>query len=509
MNKEPTVADASAIIQRIWSPSDADTKLIRRAYEIAQSAHSDQDRLSGQPYVHHSIETAIILADLGMDTKSIVAGLLHDTIEDGQLTADEIRETFDEEVLFLVQGVTKLGHVRYHGLKRHIESLRKLFVATSQDIRVLIIKLADRLHNMRTLEYVPERKQGRIAAETLEVYAPIAKRLGIGRLYTELQDLAFPYVYPDKYKQVKQLSAEKYSQGVEAIETLRKKLIIELEEDDQISDPSVDFRLKHLYSLHEKLQRKDMDIDQIYDIVALRVIVDSVEECYAVLGIAHSLWRPLSGRLKDYIASPKPNDYQSLHTTIFTGDGQLAEIQIRTKQMHQVAEYGIASHVHYKENGKEKAEETPWFEKIMSTMRSSSINENRDIDNVPDWIKEMTNQQADATDPSEFMNNLQTDFFEDRIFVFSPKGDVIDLPAGSSPIDFAYHIHSQLGNHISGARVNKKFTSLDTELESGDIVEIMTDQKNQPKRKWLEYAQTTIAQQKIKRAIRQQARDQS
>lgn len=503
---EEKIADASSIIQRIWSPTDDDAEIIRRAYQLALTAHEEQGRHSGQPYVHHVIETAKILADLGMDTKSIVAGLLHDTIEDGQLTAEAIKEEFDEEVLFLVQGVTKLGHVRYQGLKRHIESLRKLFVATSQDIRVLIIKLADRLHNMRTLKHIPERKQYRIAAETLEVYAPIAQRLGIGRLYTELQDLAFPFVHPEEYQKVKQLSEEKYDQAVGVIKNLRKKLVVEIEEDDQIENPEVDFRLKHLYSLYKKLKRKDMDIDKIYDIVALRVIVDTVEECYAALGIVHGLWRPRPDRMKDYIASPKPNGYQSLHTTIFTGDGSMAEIQIRTRQMHHEAEFGVASHVRYKGEGNE--ETLDWFEKLISTMQSSDISKDRKVDNVPNWIKEMTEEQENATDPSEFMKNLETDFFEDRIFVFSPKGDVIDLPIGSSPIDFAYHIHSQLGNHISGARVNQKMVSLDTELESGDIVEIMTDESNQPKRKWLDYAKTTLARGKIKRAVRQQAVDQ-
>lgn len=504
--KVENIADPGSIIRHIWSPSDEDTELIRKAYDMAVEAHKDQGRHSGRPYVHHVIETAIILADLGMDTKSIVAGLLHDTIEDGHLSAEEVSEAFDEEVLFLVQGVTKLGHVRYQGLERHTESLRKLFVATSQDVRVLIIKLADRLHNMRTLEHIPERKQERIATETLEVYAPIAQRLGIGRLYKELQDLAFPFVDREAYEEVKKLSDEKYDQAVSTIKRLRKKLIVELNKDAQIQEPTVDYRLKHLYSLYQKLKRKDMDIDRIYDIVALRIIVDDVEACYRVLGIVHGLWRPRPDRMKDYIASPKPNGYQSLHTTIFTGDGSMAEIQIRTRQMHHEAEYGVASHVRYKEED-EDTSKLKWFEKFLSNIRSSGITENRNIDNVPNWIKEMAEEQEEATDPSEFMKNLQTDFFEDRIFVFSPNGDVIDLPVGSCPIDFAYHIHSQLGDHISGARVNQKFTSLDTKLKSGDVVEIITDDSNHPKRKWLNYTQTTLAQSRIKRSIRQQNED--
>jgi GTP pyrophosphokinase len=499
------IADPSSIIRHIWSPSDSDTKLIRKAYDMAKEAHKDQGRHSGRPYVHHVIETAIILADLGMDTKSIVAGLLHDTIEDGHLTAEQVEEAFDEEVLFLVQGVTKLGHVRYQGLERHTESLRKLFVATSQDVRVLIIKLADRLHNMRTLKHIPKRKQERIATETLEVYAPIAQRLGIGKIYKELQDLAFPFVNPEAYEEVKKLSDEKYDQAVGTIKRLRKKIIIELDNDNQIKDPTVDYRLKHLYSLYQKLKRKDMDIDRIYDIVALRIVVDDVEECYRVLGIVHGIWRPRPDRMKDYIASPKPNGYQSLHTTIFTGDGSMAEIQIRTKKMHHEAEYGVASHVRYKD--KDEDNKLKWFEKFISNIRSSTMTEDRGIDNVPSWIKEMTEEQKEATDPTEFLKNLQTDFFKDRIFVFSPNGDVIDLPVGSGPIDFAYHIHSQLGDNISGARINQKFSSLDTELESGDVVEVITDKSNHPKRKWLDYTRTTLAQSRIKRAIRQQNYD--
>lgn len=503
--KKDKLAEASSIIQNIWSPTDDDVELIQRAYDIAIEAHKDQERHSGEPYVHHVIETARILADLGMDTKSIVAGLLHDTVEDGRLDPETIEKEFDKEVLFLVQGVTKLGHVRYQGMKRHIESLRKLFVATSQDVRVLIIKLADRLHNMRTLEHIPDRKKKRIATETLEVYAPIAQRLGIGRLYTELQDLSFPYVYPQKCQHVKEISEDKYSQAVASIKKLRKKLIIKLGEDNQITDPTIDYRLKNLYSLYRKLERKDMDINHVYDIVALRVIVNTVEECYATLGIVHSLWRPRPDRMKDYIASPKPNGYQSLHTTIFTGDGSMAEVQIRTQQMHHVAEFGAASHVRYKtdtEDGTKR--KLAWFEEFMQTVRSTKPGSDASK-NVPKWIKEMAAEQEDTTDPAEFMKNLETDFFEDRIFVFSPIGDVIDLPVGSSPIDFAYHIHSQLGDHISGARVNQKFSSLDTELKSGDVVEVITSDSNHPKRKWLDYTKTTLARGKIKQYLKQRA----
>ncbi len=504
MNKTQSPADVSSIIQHIWSPSDEDRRMIQRAYKLATQAHEGQMRYSGRKYVHHTIETATILADLGMDTKSIVAGLLHDTIEDAEVSTERIEEEFDEEVLFLVQGVTKLGKVRYRGMKRHIESLRKLFVATSQDIRVLIIKLADRLHNIRTLEHVPDHKQLRIAEETLEVYAPIARRLGIKNLYTQLEDEAFPYVYPDEYETVKHLSDSKYDEAIDTIEEVKRDLLIALEEAEDVEDTVVDYRLKHLFSLYQKLKKKDMDISQIYDIVALRVIVNSINECYRVLGMVHDLWRPVPNRLKDYIASPKPNGYQSLHTTVFDGKGQMAEIQIRTKDMHYEAEYGVASHVSYKSPG--SGDTLEWFQDLIASMQSDQP-ETKDKDNVPGWIKEMTEEQQETTDPAEFMKNLQTDFFEDRIFVFTPKGDVIDLPAESSPIDFAYQIHTDLGHHISGARVNNKLCSLDTTLKDGDIVEIMTDESNSPKRKWLTYTKTTAARRKIKRAIRQKNKE--
>jgi len=499
------LAEASSIIQHIWSPTDEEIELVHRAYSIALEAHKDQKRHSGEPYAHHVIETAKILADLGMDTKSIVAGLLHDTVEDGHLDPKTVEKEFGEEVLFLVEGVTKLGHVRYQGMKRHIESLRKLFVATSQDVRVLIIKLADRLHNMRTIEHIPDRKKKRIATETLEVYAPIAQRLGISRLYTELQDLAFPYVYPKEYQHVKDISEEKYDQAVASIKKLRKKLIIKLEEDSQIADPSIDYRLKNLYSLYKKLQRIGMDINQVYDIVAMRIIVNTVEECYATLGIVHGLWRPRPDRMKDYIASPKPNGYQSLHTTIFTGDGSMAEIQIRTHQMHHVAEFGAASHVRYKTNTEGGTKrKLAWFEEFMQTVRSTKSSEDTK-GNVPKWIKEIASEQEEATDPAEFMKNLETDFFEDRIFAFTPNGDVVDLPVDSTPIDFAYHIHTQLGDHIAGAHINQKFSSLDTKLKNGDVVEVVTNNTNHPKRKWLDYTNTTLARGKIKQYLKQEA----
>jgi len=495
------IKDVSAIISHIWSPSQADKRLVKKAYRIAKDAHNGQTRYSGAAYVTHPIEAAIILAKLQMDTKTIAAGLMHDVIEDTDTPKELIEDEFDPEVLFLIQGVTKLGKVRFEGMKRHIESLRKLFVATSQDIRVLIIKLADRLHNMRTLEYVPERKQGRIAEETLRVYAPIAHRLGIGKINTKLEDQAFPYVYPEKHEKTKEISEDKYEEAVRTIEKIRKKLVRLLKADENVRVTEINYRLKGLFSLYKKLERKDWNIDEIYDIVALRVVVESVDECYQALGIINSQWQPLTGRLKDYIASPKPNNYQSLHTTVFSGDGNIAEIQIRTGAMHQAAEFGVASHANYKSEG--EGGYLSWFDDFLQKMnaRQAADTKSEDGQRAPDWIERLSELQADTTEPAEFMKNLETDFLEDRIFVFTPDGEVVDLPRGASPIDFAYQIHTEIGHHTTGCKINEKLSSLDTSLENGDIVEIITDESREPSKKWLEFVKTTDAKRKIAKAV--------
>ena len=497
------------IIDHMENSSKKARDCIKRAYQFAKDAHEGQKRYSGEPYFIHPIETAINLADIGVGSKTIAAGLLHDTIEDAGSDPDIIEEEFGEDVLFMVRGVTKLGKIRYQGMKRHIESLRKLFVATSQDIRVLIIKLADRLHNMETLEYVPDHKQERIAKETMEVYAPIAHRLGMGKLYGNLQDLAFPYIHPEEYKKVKELSEEKYEESVRNLEKIHSQLKDALEEEG-INHIDIGYRLKHLYSLYQKLKRKDMDIDRIYDIAALRVITETESDCYRVLGIIHGIWQPLPGRIKDYIAFPKPNGYQSIHTTIFTGEGGIAEIQIRTKKMHFEAEYGIASHAHYKGDMSEEeaTENMEWFQKLLSSFTEVSEEEESQqeqpfIDqDIPEWIQEMAEAQKEVSGPQEFMQNLRSDFFENRIFVFTPKGDVIDLPVGSSPIDFAYQIHSDIGDHIAGAKVNNKLVSLNTKLKNGDIVKVLTDESNEPKREWLEQTKTTAAKRRIRAALK-------
>jgi len=495
-DKKQVPKPASEIIKRVWSPSDEDRELIKKAYQFAQTAHTGQKRLSGRPYFHHAVEAARVLANLRMNAPVIAAGLLHDVIDDTDVSPEKIKAEFGKEILFLTQGVSKLGDVRYQGMRRHVESLRKLFVATSQDIRVLIIKLADRQHNMETLEYIPEKKQTRIAEETLEVYVPIAHRLGISKLKTKLEDLAFPYVYPKEFKKTQALSEDTYKQAVNTIETMRKKLSRRLSDDDAIDDFSINYRRKGLYSLYKKLERKDMNIDEIYDIAALRVIVTSTEDCYRVLGLVNSQWQPLAGRLKDYIANPKPNGYQSLHTTVFAGDGSIAEVQIRTQDMHEIAEYGAASHANYKGGN---AEYLHWFEDIADKLETDAKSE--ESEDAPQWINDLSEIEKTADNPAEFIDNVQSDLFEDRIFVFTPKGDVIDLPRRASPLDFAYQIHTEVGNHVSSAKVNNKMAALDTELENGDIVKIITDENSNPSRKWLEYVKTAEARRKIKTAI--------
>lgn len=491
--------DVDEILKLMRSPSRDETELITRAYAFSKTAHAGQKRYSGEPYFVHVFETAKNLAELGMGARTIAAGLLHDTIEDAQIKPEIIKNKFGEDILFLVEGVTKLGTIRYRGTKRHVESLRKLFLATSKDIRVLIIKLADRLHNMETLSHVPKGKQRRIALETMEVYAPIAHRLNMGRMRGELEDLSFPYLNPEEHGKVSKLAESKSKETIGKLSKIHKRLVKELGEE-KITIVSTDYRKKHLYSLYRKLKRKDWDIDRVYDIFALRVIVSSVSDCYRVLGIVHSIWRPLPGRIKDYIAFPKPNGYQSIHTTVFTGEGGVAEIQIRTEKMHQEAEYGIASHFNYKNNKKSAMPNFLWFRDLYQALSRDSGERHESAD-IPDWLKEMAEEQKVVAGTEEFLENLRSDFFENRIFAFTPKGDVIDLPSGSSPIDFAYHIHTDIGHHIAGAKINGKMSSLDTKLKNGDIVEIVTKKSSKPSQKWLEYAKTTAAKRRIRAAL--------
>ncbi len=457
-------------------------ELITKAYHFAETAHEGQSRKSGEPYFNHVFATGKNLANLGMSPTIVAAGLLHDTIEDTATTARDIEREFGKDILGLVESVTKLGTIKYKGIERNVENLRKFFVSLARDMRVIIIKLCDRLHNVETLEFVRPDKQRRIALETLEIYAPLAHRLGMGKLKGALEDAAFPFAYPKEYKQVTELLREKTEAEEKYLAEVEKQLR-KLLKQHGMEGEIIDHRVKHLYSLFKKLRRHDMDIDKIYDIIALRVIVDTVEQCYHILGVIHGVWKPLPGRIKDYIASPKPNGYQSLHTIIFTGTGGIVEIQIRTKEMHEQAEYGIAAHFAYKEHGSKKKIE-------------------RHLENHYAWLQQIRDAQKNEKDVDKFFENLKMDFFGDRVFIFTPKGDIIDLPDGSSALDFAYAVHSDIGTHASGAKVNGKFVSMSARLATGDIVEVETKRNIHPTSKWLDHAKTALARNRIARYLK-------
>jgi GTP pyrophosphokinase len=490
------------IISLMNSPTPEDISLVEKGYRVAEEAHRGVTRKSGEPYFNHVFETAIILAELKMDAAVITAGLLHDSIEDGVLTEEKIKAEFGDEILFLVNGVTKLGKLKYRGAERHIESLRKLFVASAQDVRVIIIKLCDRLHNMRTLQYVRPDKQHRIALETLEVFAPLAYRLSIRKLSRELEDLSFPYVYPEEYKNVKELVKLKRAETLPKLEKFMKSVRRALAEEG-LTNIKTDYRQKGLYSLSKKIIRKGGDIDKVYDILALRIFTETVSDCYKALGIIHSKYRPLPGRIKDYIAVPKLNGYKSIHTTVFTGDGAIVEVQIRTHEMHRDAEYGVASHLLYKNLKGTENKEINWFAQLLPKVLSPFKKKNGD-QSTPHWMQEFAELHS-ASDGDDLMEDLKADFFSQRIFAFTPLGDVVDLPLGSSVIDFAYAIHSDIGNHISSIMVNNKIAALNTTLQNGDRVEIVTKKGSKPNRKWLDYAKTSLAKKHIKNALDEQA----
>lgn len=511
--------NSKEIIKLMEFSSKQDIDLVIKAFNFAQSAHQGQKRFSGEPYFVHCAKTAKTLAEIGMSSIVISAGLLHDCLEDGKIKEDEIEKEFGKEILFLVKGVTKLGKLKYRGAQRHRESLRKLFVAISQDIRVIIIKLADRLHNMQTLKYVLKHKQLRIATETLEIYVPIAYRLGIRKLNRQLEDLAFPFVYPKEYEKTKDLLKTKSKKDLHNLNKFQKSIKKALAKRGIIKF-NVHYRIKTLYSLYRKLERKDWNIEEVYDTSALRIIVSDIEECYKVLGIIHGKWRSLPKRIKDYISFPKPNGYKALHTTVFTGYGNVVEIQIKTKKMHQMAEYGITSHILYKENTKKEKLNNyfSWIKHLLPFDKQKSKKEiilngqNKQnklkqakntksfLGDIPIWIKELVEYQRINNNEESLEEDIKNDFFEQRIFIFTPNGDVIDLPIDSSPVDFAYAIHSDIGNHIAGAKVNGKMTSLETKLVNGDIVEILTKKDAKPNRKWLAFVKTTSAKKKIKSA---------
>lgn len=503
------MTSADDIIGLLKEQSARDSTLIRKAYDFAATAHKNHMRYSGEPYFTHLTETAKIIAELGAGAAAVAAGLLHDSIEDVGVTPETLRAEFGDEILMLVEAVTKLGHLRYRGIDRYSESMRRLFVASAKDLRVLIIKLADRVHNMRTLAHIPKEKQRRIAEETLEIYAPIAYRLGIRKINRELEELSFPFAYPAEYERVVTTVRMKEP-------ALRKKLqrflrsVLKGLARQNITVLASTLRLKGLYSLYGKLKRRDWDLEKVYDLLAIRIVVKSIEDCYRALGVVHGHWRPLPGRIKDYISFPKPNGYRSLHTTVFMGDGGIAEIQIRTVEMHRESEYGVAAHFSYKESerGDRRLGLAALGEKLyrgLLSWRAKGIGNGNGVlagerTGIPHWVQELGSVNA-AVEEQEFWRELRDDFFKSRIFIFTPKGDVVDLAVDSCPIDFAYAIHSDIGDHMVGAKVGGKLVAIDTPLKNGDIVEILTKSGARPSRKWLDFTRTSMARKHIRNAL--------
>ena len=459
-----------------------DIVAIERAYEFAKQAHAGQTRASGEPYFEgHCVPVALHVLELGMDCTLICAALLHDTVEDTDVTVDDIKEHFGAEAALLVEGVSKLGKLKYRGNERHVESLRKFFVSVAQDVRVVILKLADRWHNLETLEYLPENKQERIALESIMIHAPLASRLGMGKLVTTINDLAFPYAFPEDYEKTRKLMVARLKKAEGSIKKIYRGMLVTVSESLGYT-PKIDKRVKGTYSLFKKLERKRWNEDEIFDLVALRVITDTVADCYSALGAVHNHWRPVPGRVKDYIAVPKPNGYQSLHTAIFSGDGPIVEVQFRTQEMHEFNEYGVASHHNYKNSALQRGVHKETFA----------------------WIEQLREFQNADISPTDYLKRLRTDFFQDRIFVFTPKGDVIDLPFGATILDFAYAVHTQVGEHANGGKINGKYMALKSILHSEDIVEIDTSPKSHPSDKWIEMCITSDAQGRIRRYLKRQ-----
>ncbi|MEK7212416.1 MAG: RelA/SpoT family protein [Patescibacteria group bacterium] len=465
--------------------------LTARAYNFAKKAHASQKRKSGEPYFNHVAEVAKTLLDWKLDESSVAAGLLHDVVEDTLVTPEELRQAFGEEITFLVDGVTKLGRIKYRGTAGKVENLRKMIFALSEDLRVVFIKLADRLHNMKTLSALPPVKQKRIAMETEEIYAPIAYRLGMQSLAGELRDLAFPYLYPRESRELQSMAGAEYGAREKYLRNLKPQLEEHLAHH-AISPQMIDFRAKRLSSLYQKLLRYNADLEKIYDLVAMRIIVETIEECYAALGVVHQLWPPLPGRIKDFIAMPKPNGYRSLHTTVIGPEEKFVEIQIRTRQMHEENEYGIAAH---------------WIYEQVRTGKADPKT-TRELTKEIEWVQQLRRWQEKfrEVDSEEFLDSMKIDFFRDRIFAITPHGDVMDLPAGATPVDFAYQIHSDIGNSCVGAKVNDKFTPLDYELHSGDMVHILTQKGKKPSEDWLEFVKTATAHAHIKAALKDKDR---
>ena len=469
---------------RAYRP-DADVALLERAYTFALRAHEGQMRLSGHPYITHPFEVARILAELELDDATIAAGLLHDVIEESPQTRERVRAEFGDEITDLVEGVSKLSQIDFASQEeKQVQNLRKMLLAMAKDLRVVLIKLADRVHNMRTLKPLPEARQHAVAQETLQLFAPIAHRLGVWRIKWELEDLALKHLDADAYQQIARKVARSRSQRERTIRSAIKQLRERLEAEE--IEAEIVGRPKHFYSIYQKMQQQSVDFSQILDLQAMRVIVNSVEECYAVLGHVHRLWLPLPDMFTDYIAKPKTNLYQGLHTKVFGPNGEPIEVQIRTREMHRTAEYGVAAHWRYKEGDGDA-----------------------DFDRKLTWLRQFLDYQVDLKDPNEWLESLKIDLFKDQVFVFTPRGDVLDLPAGSTPIDFAYRIHTELGHHCTGARVNAKLVPLSYVFRNGDVAEILTSRNARPSLDWLSFVATSQAKNRIRAWYRKQNREEN
>ncbi|HMK52261.1 MAG TPA: bifunctional (p)ppGpp synthetase/guanosine-3',5'-bis(diphosphate) 3'-pyrophosphohydrolase [Thermodesulfobacteriota bacterium] len=475
------------ILERLtaYNPN-ADTDLLKKAYVFSAKVHVGQVRLSGEPYLNHPLEVAGILTQLRVDVASVATGLLHDTVEDTLTTLNEIQENFGEEIAQLVDGLTKISLISLRSSEEHqAENFRKMILAMVKDIRVILIKLADRLHNMRTLEYHKPERQAEIAQETLDIYAPLAHRLGIDWIKSELEDLAFQYLYPEIYEEIRRKIAKKEKERARYIDEVKRTLMKKLYENH--IEGEVTGRLKQIYSIYLKMKEQNIDFDQVYDITAFRVVVNSIKECYDVLGIIHSLWKPIPGKFKDYIGLPKENMYQSLHTTAIGPYGERIEIQIRTSEMHKIAEEGIAAHWKYKEG------------KVVEEAEDKRFT----------WLRQLLEWQRDLKDDREFIESVKVDLFPHEVYIFTPKGAVKPFPIGSTPVDFAYSIHSDVGNHCSGAKVNGKIVPLRYELRSGDTVEILTSPNQKPSKDWLKLVKTSRAKTKIRQWFTAEEREKS